>query len=1487
METLGLEDRFSTVASGSRYNVVADLLTFCPGAHVFQTGIHKQIFHADCFIQQCDGRVTILNAGIWKTKGKIWLKCDDETTVITHAVQGVVTPTSAIEVCSGIGAMGQGLKGCNVITKCYVDYNPRFCKWLRDHGLSGVVEGNISHTSTIIDVATQAPGAQLMVGGVACQPFSRMGDRKEQDDARSESFPAFLRMLYWLQIPIGVMECTSEVLSSPWAQGLLKAFVESTGSNCTQKILHLHRCWPSYRTRWWAVLTQSGIPAMCLEDMPDISFTPGIVHLIPRMLPMPDDELAQLELDGYELRHFHSCKKGVQACIVEKCRPMPTATHSWGSQVVGCLCGCRSNGFSPERLTNQGLHGAVCVLPGYEKLNGEEVSRLRHLHPQEVALLCGLTPSWVPPCDHTPLRLNLAGVGQLASPLQSGWIVGQVIAQLKSCQYPGVHDFSPKKVLLGLIQQLFRERDQLWNVSHPTRYMEIFQSAVTQTCTTDVDDEDEIDFQQELLRSVKVAEDDIANATDDGTPPRGYDDDQSSVDDEMLREFLHRPSSVCTDPYEIALTIDEHLVNSPPCSGVSSPRHVESFADTGGLPGFRTVHSTPHSERASEQPLKRQRVEIPEPEEPHKVTPPRVCPEECQKIPESDDISIQLLKEDMQVPQIVKVRKGSDVQTLIDAEVHLTPGATTILVRDSVGQVIPPKQALHSFQRIHVEQSEDFTGFESPTALSPNHRYGVLTKQGAWVALDEMNVYLAWIQSHHAVKQIPCFVDQIIDDVTVEAWLLQLIGLDPVASITCSAVLKDRHWFPVVAQHSPAGLRVFTTQDGEEWVVSQLSVFKNIEIGIYAKGSDFPNDCGFQTVGWLSQTIDLLQRGQLPADSEHGVMNSAQAEALRGVFEHHLHVNGLAKLVVQPQSMHFGGVSNGTPEDQIRQLLADHGVPPEKLQQRIGMVFEKIGRQGIIQCCRSPRPWQELKSLASALTPKIQLVLPSELAEKIRERVETGASFGDQKKKKVDNKKDQPFPKLLPEDLTVPPAVFKQGRDQPVQQVGLANIGVDASGVVLVSAEQAQPYLKLAKPLSKHGLALLVIDYDNAICSGLGEVLRFPARFNQTNEPIIATARLIQLGQLEVSRHLPTNQIKVEEIKTGVVRAVVYRDELVDQDWQQFVQHPVKYVISHCQHLQQEGQEIGIIDVWDRQFVSSKFDRKKPSEAEVFIVTFRLGGIDCADVLSDSGTAGIYFEPRTQDGRRPDEAYRVTWIPKVDRASAVSAVQASPEWATLVRSGGRFGIRSTNADAAAIHSRHKPNAPFLSSSEVSLWLVGPFPYGATRASLQKVFQQWNWGARPLQPKGRSHDNVGVLWEVQSANRPEFEVYSMEHSDVVIIEAPRKSRGEVKSVDVLASAKTIAMMRQSQSHGTGQSSVSVDPWLKDDPWGSYTPPTKVLKTKPDTIALDSINAAVDRKVAAGLQALEEKFKPGDVPMTGGDDERGSQCWRIRCRKLKLP
>lgn len=1069
MDQLQLEERFPNIASGSRTNLVADLVSYVPGAHVCRTAIHKQIFHCDWYIKPQKGRFTVLNAIVVKTHGKFWVQCDGKSKVIEHDQQGVVTPIQAIEVCAGIGAMGKGMQSCKVSTQCYVEYNPKFSEWLRDHGHLGVVEGNIAHTQVVIQAAEQAPHAQMLVGGVACQPFSRLGDRKEQADQRSESFPAFLRMLHWLQLPLGVMECTSEVFDSSWAQGLLNTYMDATGSCCAQKILHLHRCWPSFRTRWWAVITRQGIPAMLLDDLPDIAFTPGIVHVIPRMLDLPNDQLAELELDLYELRAFHSCKKGVQSCIVEKCRPMATATHSWGSQVVGCKCGCRKEGFSQARLDNQGLHGAVFVLPGYEILNGEEVSKLRHLHPQEVALMCGLVPSWVTPSASTPLRLELAGVGQLASPLQSGWIIAQVIAHLQQCGYiRGDIQITPKKVLCDLTQELFQERDRLWQVENPTRYMEIFQSAIVRTLSFPAIEEDNDAFQQALLTSVKRAEQGIDHhsilwsSNDEG-------DEDDKLDDASIQEFLRveanqgiigRTSSfddvVERDPYEFVESESlEECFLVPPIHSKCGEGDA-SFSIAGGHPGFRIApnkrkHEDEHESRMHEkkpkvnpfsevgdQDISDPIVAIAPVESPdNQVDFIRLLDENPGTFHDDSygDVSqgfhiIQILREGLNHPTFVRVPALTRVQQILDAEGQLCDDADSIVARDCIGQIIPPDRTVQAFQRIHVEHEDDFVRSRDLQRLQCDSRYAILTKQGSWVANDEMDFYLKSLQEYHQIECVPVLHHPVMHDQVLEDWTIQMIKTDNPSNVVCTAVCMNQHWFPIAAMHRTQHVQIFTNQDGFEWVSKVFSEFQGLEIRVCDCTREFSDDCGFQTIGWLAHLLAACGTKDTPTGTECWSITSSQAEVLRSMFEHHLHVSGRAKLNVHPCCMQFGGAINGLPEDQLRKLLEEHGVPKDKLQARVNMIMEKLGRQSVIQCCRAPRPWQELKAVANSQTPKIQLILPSELAEKIRERVASGESFGDRKQKKPENRKEQPFPRLQPDDLTIPLCLSRAERSR-------------------------------------------------------------------------------------------------------------------------------------------------------------------------------------------------------------------------------------------------------------------------------------------------------------------------------------------------------------------------------------------------------------------------------------------------------------------------
>ena len=214
---------------------------------------------------------------------------------------------------------------------------------------------------------------------------------------------------------------------------------------CQQGLLQLHQIWPAYRTRWWAVLFHPSLHVQSIPPVPKMHFEPSIVHLLPCLMQLTPEEIAQLELSIHETAMFSAQPKGILGSVIDLFKPMPTATHSWGNQCQVPMGG--------EILSNQ-----------------LRLLAMRHLHPQEVAILCGLFPSHVSPHAAIPLKLDLAGVGQLASPIQSTWICAQV---MHAMGIQGLVDPqpTPHQRLGTLLKALLQERDQLVKRNTPTTSM--------------------------------------------------------------------------------------------------------------------------------------------------------------------------------------------------------------------------------------------------------------------------------------------------------------------------------------------------------------------------------------------------------------------------------------------------------------------------------------------------------------------------------------------------------------------------------------------------------------------------------------------------------------------------------------------------------------------------------------------------------------------------------------------------------------------------------------------------------------------------------------------------------------------------------------------------------------------------------------------------------------------------------------------------------
>ena len=798
--------------------------------------------------------------------------------------------------------------------------------------------------------------------------------------------------------------------------------------------------------------------------------------------------------------------------------------------------------------------------------------------------------------------------------------------------------------------------------------------------------------------------------------------------------------------------------------------------------------------------------------------------------------------------------------------------STPIRLVDTLGQLVQLKDSPSPFQHIVAHVTEKFRKNDCYDSCQPSQwfsshepcpRIQMLFRQESWVAKDEMDFYMSLLASSGLAQN---FTTLVFADypLQLDRWIQEgqekCIGAK---STIVSAILLEQHWIPfafVPAENNTA--RLITSKEGEE--LCRYCQIPGIRQRI-ALPHLFPTDCGFQTVGWLIRILvdPSSSYGPRHFGDLFPPITIAAAASLRFMFEHHLFIHDLAKTLVVPSSIRIGGVKEYL-EAQLEDMLKDHAVPPDQCKPRVDVIIEKLGRIAVAKALRANRPWFELKSLANAATPKLQLVLPSELEIAIKNRASEEKAVGDKSRKKKPNPQVPTVVQLHPGDLSIPDGVFKQGNDTVISQIHMSSIGKTSRGIVISNAAQASPYVNLTRPISQEGLGLLVLDHQDPSVQGVGQVIQFPAKFEKSGEPLITRARLIQLGATEVSRHVPAQLHCVGEVQTSVFRALVFRDEL-EGSWDDFRSHPVKYILQNTPSMiGGSSQDSNVLDVWDRQFVGLKLDKLPPKRAELYIVTFRVTGVDIKEILSLSGNHATYFEPRDDVGRQPHLDFRVVWIPKTDKRSVLASVQLAEHWTCLARSGQKFGIRTEAKHAQELHEAHKPSIPFLAASSLTTFIVGPMPYGATRASLVKLFGQWEWKARPCQPRGRSADGNGVLWECQASEPPNYEIYTMKHADVLVSPLEKRKQSTRPSNDIVASAKTIAILKQQPGVSNAQSST--DPLQQNDPWQSYVSPYKQPKTGGNDIAsypmssqgpsMETINRVVDQKVEAKIAMISK-------------------------------
>ena len=660
----------------------------------------------------------------------------------------------------------------------------------------------------------------------------------------------------------------------------------------------------------------------------------------------------------------------------------------------------------------------------------------------------------------------------------------------------------------------------------------------------------------------------------------------------------------------------------------------------------------------------------------------------------------------------------------------------------------------------------------------------------------------------------------------------------------CSAILHQNHWIPVVVKRLPEVTEIWLPDDAR-WIQQAVEDHVGPSECIYRFSpitSLFHADCGFQAIGWLIAIV-LQDDTTVPITPDH-------ASQWRGNFHDDLIYNDLAQTYVHIP-LQIGGMKV---QEQLTMLVKEHGVQAARADECASHLITKLGVTAITQVLRSPKPWADLKAKASMHSPPIKIVQADELQDLIKDRAQQAKSVGS-KANKVHNKKTQEARVQLKADqLQLPRAIFKQEDGAELSQLNPQQVGPSSQGMLLVNIDSALPYFQLNQHLSPHGVGLLVLEANDPRIPTQRQIVKMPVIHSVTQEPMIISAALLQLGAVKVCRNFPAQCISVPQVETKVVRVQVYRDQ-TSHAWKDFVARPVRAMMQQKPFTDLATTDV--LDVWDRQYVNHKMGRQTPESADIFVVNLRVTATAAAQLLQQSGSNGHYYELRSEDGRHPDDSQQVVWLIVNKQYTEAQITQRAYVNATLVRQGDRYGIRVPTAEAEQLHLTLRPDLVFLPGTELKKFKVGPWPYGSTKQSLMHVFKKWEWQARPVGPAGQTHDRSGVIWNVHAAQEPSHWIFHLQHGDVLITPEDKHASSNEPKPAVMASANTIKHLKQPEPK------PNHDPWLHKDPWQS-TAPASVTKE----LSVSQFNALQNQLE----EKLRTKFQPEDEEMRESTETR---------------
>ena len=432
-----------------------------------------------------------------------------------------------------------------------------------------------------------------------------------------------------------------------------------------------------------------------------------------------------------------------------------------------------------------------------------------------------------------------------------------------------------------------------------------------------------------------------------------------------------------------------------------------------------------------------------------------------------------------------------------------------------------------------------------------------------------------------------------------------------------------------------------------------------------------------------------------------------------------------------------------------------------------------------------------------------------------------------------------------PSEFRLQEDFFLNQDGSPCKQIETIQAG--SSGVALMTAHDAVPWLQTGNHISQDELAALVLGVCPCVNSDKCQRIIVPA-YDRSNKPVLLAACLHNLGQQQLKIQEVSKAADVAVSSTTVCAITAFRDELDQSVWNQLLESPVKVCFEV---LQQAGCSLTLpCAPWGRSWRSSQ-GQCAPAVADSFQVHIRIPWAKKDALLKTSGISGIYVTPKAED-HKLDDGFAIVWLDKSLGEIKVLAASCPKHYGLvkLVKSKGKRinrGLRFVKTDFPEMHAHLKPGIdPPLQLTCQHFGKIAPTPIGAMFDEVQAWLIEVDWQAKPIKPLGSD------AWMIGAPVRFEAEWASWNNQLLLLTWFPPKGPHHTK---VVVAGLTTKKPGGQNSHNSNQSEPN-----QVDPWANYVYSTgRVLDSDKRPTDPSKVVSAVPRSITG---PIEERFQTQD-------------------------